>query len=357
MGFAALLLCGTVNATSWRVCSKPEAGANFLTVRDAVQSLSVHAGDTLYIEPGHIEIGDHLQIQKRVILIGPGFSLIENAISAINPDEAIFATSSVGLDSAGINVYGCKFITNLSTNTSSHIIENCFFTAGLNVSGSNQYVRGCFFNNCNLHAIYQINSSTFENNIFNGIIDDEHDIRWDEEKYENCIFRNNTVVSNSQYVIVSRMINCELYNNIFINSNENYSTTVNSDQTVDTTWYRDIIFDAPESRGNYIHHNVLSCHPNNEYMNCVFNATIESSLIWNNANTLEEKYKHLANGSAVGAGVNGTTCGAYGAVNGSRAYQPAGIPQYRPYIYDATIDDTPNANNTINASFKIKVQQ
>ena len=76
----------------------------------------------------------------------------------------------------------------------------------------------------------------------------------------------------------------------------------------------------------------------------------------NNSPTLEGKYQHIANGIAVGAGTNGTTCGAYGNVNGTIPYLPAGIPMFRPYIYDANIDQTPSNNNTINASFKIKVQ-
>ena len=153
------------------------------------------------------------------------------------------------------------------------------------------------------------------------------------------------------------MINCSIYNNIIINTSTEFRTTTNSDQTVDTTWYRDFAIDAAASNGNDVYNNVLSCKANAEFRNCVFNARVEDVLIWNGANTIEEKYKHKTPGPAVGAGVNGTTCGAYGAVNGSRPYQPSGIPQYRPYIYDAQIDETPSSNNTINASFKIKVQQ
>ena len=153
------------------------------------------------------------------------------------------------------------------------------------------------------------------------------------------------------------MRECEIYNNIIINTNSNYVTRTNSNQTIDTTYYRNFDLFSPEDYSNNVYNNILSSNSNPLFRNCVFNTSVEDVLIWNNANTLEEKYKHKANGPAVGAGVNGTTCGAYGAVNGSRAYQPAGIPQYRPYIYDANIDETPSSNNTINASFKIKVQQ
>ena len=184
---------------------------------------------------------------------------------------------------------------------------------------------------------------------------------WDNKRLINSIIRNNVFVCNpggyydNPYYVLDGVGNCQIYNNIIVNTNPDFTTINNADQTIDTIWYKEnvIRYDAT----NTVHNNILSCSIIQDYTNCVFNAKVEDVLIWNGANTLEEKYKHKTPGPAVGAGVNGTTCGAYGAVNGGRAYQPAGIPQYRPYIYDAQIDETPSSNNTINASFKIKVQK
>lgn len=364
MGIAALMLCGTVNATSWRVCSKPEAGANFLSVAEAVASNSVFAGDTLYLEPGHTEIGYPFDIHKTLILIGPGNSFVNNGINVMNNEPATFFCET-RLTSAGTKIIGCKFISRLLISSDNITIDNCHFTAWLDFTFgySGIVIRGCFFNNCGIGAPWVssnsfLGSSVIENNIINGDISATNEnAHMVFDFYRNSVIRNNTITTSLDLDLIRNATDCEIYNNIIINTNQNYITSTNNNQTVDTTWYRNFVMDAPAERGNNVYNNILSCTPNPEYLNCVFNATVEDVLIWNGANTLEEKYKHKADGPAVGAGVSGTTCGAYGAVNGSRPYQPAGIPQYRPYIYDAQIDETPSSNNTINASFKIKVQQ
>lgn len=358
MGIAALLLCGTVNANSWRVCSKPEAGANFLSVAAAVASNSVFAGDTLYLEPGHFEQSD-LNISKKLVLIGPGYFLTENNINSINPEEVVFS-KSISM-ARGCYIAGCKFLYGINLNDSVTIDRCCIYRGswGSAVSANtcyNAHVRNSFIygdiHYSNGNGRGPSYNNIYENNIVNGNFDDD---------YDNCysfVIRSNTFIcdyANSQRVeMVEGFKNSQIYNNIIINTSSQFIvTTVN--QISDTMYYSTKALQYEAS--NTVYNNILSNSPNANFLNCVFNANLEEVLIWNGANTLEEKYKHIATGPAVGAGVNGTTCGAYGAVNGGRAYQPAGIPQYRPYIYDANIDETPSSNNTINASFKIKVQQ
>lgn len=365
---AFVLLSVESQATSWRVCSKPEARANFTSVRDAVASLDVFAGDTLYLEPGHVELGNELYISKQLIIIGPGYRMNDNSINTMDDNEAIFNPSSTVLSVSGTNIYGCVFLNKLSIQSGNHTIERCYFQKNgycLSISGNQNdlIIRSNFFNNTDIYADYgngttYVQSSTFENNIIKGRF--YGSTGTNNSSYRSCIFRNNTIIwqANDQNCLIHQCTGCEIYNNILIHYSSGYSTTTNtSTQTVDTSWYRNYVLNAPASSGNDVHHNIMSCGPNSEYRNCVFNIiNPEMALIWNNATSLEEKYKHIANGIAVGAGSNGTTIGAYGAVNGSTPYRPAGIPQYRPYIYDANIDQTPSSNNTINASFKIKVQ-
>lgn len=350
MGMAALLLCGTVNATSWRVCSKPEAGANFLSVADAVASNNVFAGDTLYVEPGHVETNtsSELNINKSLTIIGPGFFFIDNNINSINPDDAVI-NRSVRISQSNTKLYGLHFQGRLAIAGENSTVERCMMTDGVTIYAVGNTVKQCFINTGSIHG-YQARQAIIENNIVYGTIDCDYG-------WSNSTFRNNVVISYDDGYVLKDFHECNIYNNIVINLNTSYTTVTNSDQTVDTTWKKHFAIYAPASDGNTVRNNITSNNPNAEFLNCVFNAKVEDVLIWNGANTLEEKYKHKTPGPAVGAGVNGTTCGAYGAVNGSQAYQPAGIPKYRPYIYDANIDETPSTNNTINASFKIKVQQ
>ena len=349
MGIAALVVCGSVNATSWRVCSKPEAGANFLSISEAVASNTVFAGDTLYVEPGHVEVGgENLNISKRLTIIGPGYFLEDNNINAINPDDAVILRN-IQISQSDTRMYGLHIQGSINVTADNSILEKCLITNGITLQNQGPIVRQCFINTNGIDG-HMVRQAIIENNIIYG------DIRC-SYGWRNSTFRNNVVIGGGTDYTLKDMQECNIYNNIVININDSYTTTVNTDQTVDTTWRKHFAIDAPASEGNTVRNNVISGKPNAEFLNCVFNAKVEDVLIWNGANTLEEKYKHKTPGPAVGAGVNGTTCGAYGAVNGSRPYQPSGIPQYRPYIYDAQIDETPSSNNTINASFKIKVQQ
>lgn len=364
MGMAALLLCGTVNATSWRVCSKPEAGANFLSVADAVASNSVFAGDTLYVEPGHLELTD-ATVSKRLIIIGPGYNYTVNNINALNTEQAMFR-GRITLESNGSLLLGTTHAAEVIISADNVTVSSCDIRSNVNVQcREGAVIRNCFINGeiyfgqsfCSNGAYY----TTIANNIIMGKIRGTFN-------YPTII--NNTIILKanvydyhsmdmnqySEYVVLRNINNGNIYNNILINNSEGFTTVANSDQTSDTLFWRELI-SAYIDEGTDFHNNIVSGKPRSDFHNCVFNVTVENALIWDNANTIEEKYKHKADSPAVGAGVNGTTCGAYGQVNGGRAYQPAGIPQYRPYIYDANIDETPSSNNTINASFKIKVQQ
>ncbi len=360
MGIAALVVCGSVNATSWRVCSKPEAGANFLSVADAVASNSVFAGDTLYIEPGHYE-GTEINITKSLVLIGLGHSLTINDIITMDNNEAVFS-GGVTLSATGTKVLGCKFLNGITSDSDNLEIAGCYINGGISTRGSNTHLHNCYIigtlhNDLGMGFYATCLSWVVENNIILGSI--QNRAYGGRQNYKDWILRNNTIVSTPQsnQFVVHELYSSQIYNNIIFNSNPSYETTNNPDQTIDTTWYKDFTISYLDEDNNNVSNNILSSKTQAHFFNCTFNATVEDVLIWNDANTLEEKYKHKTPGPAVGAGVNGTTCGAYGAVNGGRAYQPAGIPQYRPYIYDAQIDETPSSNNTINASFKIKVQQ
>ena len=346
---AALILTGSVQARAWRVCSQTNQHAHFLSVSAAVASDQVLADDTLYIEPGHVELGE-LYITKKLHLVGPGYNYLLNDINAMDIRNAAF-TSVVYLQATGITVSGCKFAA-VYNSASSTTISNCIMTQFYNsnnvsnITLNNNFITGSgSYNYEILYLSSPITASTIKNNIF-----------WGRVHFGNSndiSFFNNTVIAaeNSVNIVRGNLSNSLIYNNIIIN----HSTYVNYNVSDDVAANR--CLDAVPSNNNTIINNVFSCAPRADYTNSVFNATLEGTLMWSDAASIEEQFRHLANSPAVGAGTNGTTCGAYGAVAGERPYTPAGIPQYRPYIIDATVSDRPSENNTVNASFKIKVQQ
>lgn len=346
VALAALILMGMeAEARSYRVCSRPGSGAHYASVAAAIADLTnVFAGDTLYIEPGHAE-NSSVTLDKALVLIGPGYRFADNNLNMMNVEPAKFAQNITLAENS--KIYGCEVVGSISPK-SNCIIERCKANQ-INTGSSltNVVVRDCMFPY--LGGNYLVESLIIENNLIvhNGNSRCINNVR-------HSVIRNNTIYSkfNDNYGIVS-VSNCEIYNNIIINTSTEFTTTVNPDQTIDTVFksWNGLEFDAT----NNVHHNILSNKPQAEYSNCIFKAKAEDVLVMDGNNELT--YMHKANGPAVGAGVGGSTCGAYGNYGGgTRPYQVSGLPLGRPYIYDAVIDDTPSSNNTINASFKIKVQ-
>lgn len=347
VALAALMMMGMeAEARSYRVCSRPGSGAHYASVAAAIADLAnVFAGDTLYIEPGHVE-NNSVTLDRALVLIGPGYRFADNNLNMMNVEPAKFA-QNITLAENSI-MYGCEVAGDI-TPKSNCIVERCKAN-GVTSSNTlyNVVVRGCMMER--FYPYYGCQSSIIENNI---IVNKSND--WCMSGAHNSVIRNNTIFGkynrNESYIMSAS--NCEIYNNIIINTTPDFTTTVNPDQTIDTVFksWNGLDFNAT----NNVHHNIMSNKPQAEYSNCIFNAKAEDVLVMDGNNELT--YMHKANGPAVGAGVGGSTCGAYGTYGGgTRPYQVSGLPLGRPYIYDAEIDDTPSSNNTINASFKIKVQ-
>lgn len=344
---AALILMGMdAEARSYRVCSRAGSGAQYALVAAAVADLAnVFAGDTLYIEPGHVE-NNSVTLDRALVLIGPGYRFADNNLNMMNVEPAKFAQDIILAEDSKMN--GCE-VVGIIYLKSNCIIERCKANQISIGSGSrltNVVVRDCMFPY--LGGGSYAESLIIENNI---IVNNTNTQCLTNVR--NSIIRNNTIYGKYREYIMASVSNCEIYNNIIINTTPEFTTTVNPDQTIDTVFksWNGLAFDAT----NNVHHNIMSNKPQAEYSNCIFKAKAEDVLIMDGNN--ETTYMHKANGPAVGAGVGGSTCGAYGNYGGgTRPYQVSGLPLGRPYIYDAEIDDTPSSNNTINASFKIKVQ-
>lgn len=137
---ALLALALQAHATSWRVCSDTYAHADFTCLSTAIENYQVHAGDTLFIEPGHSQSTDRYSISKRVVIIGRGNSLLQGQWT---------------ITASGVKIIGCKFdcMFTCGTNTT---LERCTFTSLLVLKS------GCVVRNCQLFSL-QGNSSSVEN--------------------------------------------------------------------------------------------------------------------------------------------------------------------------------------------------
>ncbi len=351
LALIATVLIGSAfmaNAASYRVNSK--GGAHFVSVAEAMATTIssqyyVQAGDTLYAEPGHVEPGD-VTLNKKIILIGPGYNFAETGNNIMNAESAVFHTISTNSNSTFSEIHGCVAH---NINLDSYCVANrCRVSNALHINA-----HGCEITNCYIKQIYlntyrrDLSGVKIIGNIICSYID----------KYNgyNCIsftIANNTIVASSNgYLLNQNYHMCEIYNNVIINTNTNLVSA--SEDTVSR--YTNYTIHPDLLANNSIHHNVLStvqCPGADSICNVatnVYGATMESTFV--NNGLMEGQYELKSGSPAAGAASDGGDCGAYGGV---KPYKKGGQPAGIPYIYDATFSN-PSENNTINATFKVRI--
>lgn len=188
--FITLLFLVSANATIRRVNNNPGVVLNsvgpalvYSNFSDAHTAASSTAGDTIYLEPSDINYGS-LNINKRIVLIGPGYFLDKNpntpfdkrnakvsGISIVgnnfptttNPtgsvlygitiqsDNGLYGNISIGTSvntfgiTSDITIIGCIFNT-LNRNSfggGNNLIKKCFIIGDVTSLSSNSVVQNC----------------------------------------------------------------------------------------------------------------------------------------------------------------------------------------------------------------------
>ncbi len=333
------------NAASYRVNSK--GGAHFVSVAEAMATTIssqyyVQAGDTLYAEPGHVEPGD-VTLNKKIILIGPGYNFAETGNNIMNPESAVFHTIETTPFS---EIHGC--VANQITLRDYCVANRCKVNYQLYIEGG-----GCEITNCYITQFYG-RYTTLGTKVIGNIIGLFPDNSASHHLvFQSSIIANNTIVGSTNRCILYNTVfsTCEIYNNIIINTNTNLVSA--SEDTVSR--YTNYTIHPDLLANNSIHHNVLStvqCPGADSICNVatnVYGATMESTFV--NNGLMEGQYELKSGSPAAGAASDGGDCGAYGGV---KPYKKGGQPAGIPYIYDATFSN-PSDNNTINANFKVRI--
>lgn len=340
-----LLLCSEdVCARSWRINSSAEAKADFTSLTDALKSLEVFNGDTLYLDSGCYVSGT--TINKSVTIIGTGFNLAGSPVK-----EAVIG-STLTIDCGNVKVEGCvingdveltgKVVVNLtfercrilgvvSTALGAYTVSgpvkllSCFLGGGIAQNTGNNFV---ISNNIIRGKLSRLNSATITNNV---IVYDGTD-------------------SKTDYALVD-IKNSSISNNIIINTNAKY--LVNSDQTV--FYYRNnTIKDTTPASNNSIVRNVLSTaaeyafpnYPDNKFIG----ATLEDVFVMEGG--IDAMYELKEGSPALDYGTNGYDCGIF---SGPYPFVLSGRPRLVPYIYEATIPNQ-STDGKLNITLKIKSQ-
>ena len=101
----AVFLCQPLFSAKWRVSNVAGVVANFTDLQQANDASSVLAGDTVYLEGSTINYGD-ANINKKLIIVGPGFFLGENDSTQANKVPAIISTLNMNPGSEGSVITG-----------------------------------------------------------------------------------------------------------------------------------------------------------------------------------------------------------------------------------------------------------
>ncbi len=309
----------TANAKSWRVNNTPGINADFSTLAAAQEGAA--EGDTLFIEGSTTSYSNFI-ITKKLILIGPGFFLLENDLSQATKITASLSQLEINQTASGTVVSG--LVMSRLYNRANNVVITRNKVYG-NTNDWGLYLAWDY----DLHDVVVsqnycsfIKKSKKAKNtlIFNNIVIGNIDMGENADDFTGVI-KNNTVGGRID------VMNAVVKNNIIYATGEGYKQAENS-----YTYNLYAGASVPSGTGNVA----------NIDMNTVFTDFTHKNV--DNDFTLRE------GSPAAGAGENGTDCGAFG---GDQPYVLSGIPAI-PHIYEAIIPTSASNDSGLKVYMKIK---
>ena len=315
----AICAATTAYATVLRVSNVSGSTAPYSTIQAAHDAAS--AGDTIMVDGSFTEYGT-TTIQKRLVMIGPGYFLTENGII----DEAAPAATAIfiiGTEAEGTVVTGFRFATGnepgLYVSAKKCIIRRNFITGS--VSGGIRLLAGA--DNIIIHQNYFLNA----------------DISVWEKSRSNVQITNNIFVqrggySITQYNSAAHLLNSYIAYNSFLGPE---FTSVNTEYNTEFYYVR----------YSTIEHNILRKNSVQTSTNSHSNNYIGSLLEYN----LQLTDKDVQTVElAVTNGQN------YGAFAGDSPYVLSGVPA-APVIEDLVVPTSVEYGSKMNVTVKVGIQR
>jgi hypothetical protein len=308
-----------------RVNNNPGIDADYTNLQDANDNAS--DGDTIYVEGSETEYPG-ANLSKKLTIVGPGYFLTENDSTQANGLEAKF-NGNINFDagSGGSVITGCNlgnYYTYISVDNIS-IIRCKVYRINFNADVENILVLQNYIDFIETSSNGKITNSVISNNIVYG------QIRLGSNSGALQI-TNNVIFNTSVYQPID-VYNSSITNNIICNSS--YSINENTGNTITNNI---LAIDGTNANGNQ--YNVVMANVFVDY-----NGTQGYST--------DGKWQLKAGSPAIGAGVSGVDCGAYGGV---RPYVLSGLPDL-PHIYEASIPSTANSGDGLSVTIKVKSGQ
>ncbi len=302
-------------ATVWRVNnSLPEniTGGLFTTLQRAHDHFDLRNGDTLMVEGSSIPY-DGFTFTKRLVVIGPGYFLGENAgVNGIVTSASVSRYSTFKPGSEGSYFIGMQSTSTLEIDASNLYVIRC------NIESIYYRSRA---SNCkiSMSKIDQITSTSFEPgsgiSVTNSILG-----------YENSALSYTTFENN---ILVSKNYTWKISAGTFRNN-----VLIERDAKVEIS--------SPNSQNNFA--------PNAQFGTTNGNRAYEPADLFVGGTSSDGKYRLKATSPYLTAGFGGTQPGLFG---GSEPYALSGIPPV-PIIYELNVPGTGSPASGLSINVKIR---
>ena len=321
---ASVFAAPSAFATVWQVNNNPASNADFATVQDAHDGVSV--GDTLYVVGSSVNYGN-LTLTKRLFVFGPGYFLGENPDTQANPASAKISTVKFDPGSEGSLLTGCEIISPVTIQANNIVFKRNAIT----YTGTSSLIET-------------------ENNISNAIITQNY---LSKSAGGTVI----TIGSNNLAIILS---------NNFVASRDAFSRCISSPVTSSLIILNNVLFGELSINNSTFHNNILrdggfSDGSTSDVRSNLGNAdqfnsengnqsNIDMADVFTGAASTDGRWKLKAGSPATGAGVQGEDVGMFG---GQDPYVLSGIPPI-PTIYEFAAPATASENSGLPVTIKIK---
>ena len=292
-----------------RVNNNPELNAEFTDIQTAIDAAS--AGDTIYIEGSTLPYeSDSLIINTQLVIFGPGFYLEENDSTTVDKLNAmvssfiVFNAGSSGSILSGLDIQG--FGSEIQINADNIQVSRNHLVTHIEIVGNvaQTLIAQNYWDCCGIFMLTGENAAT-------------------------VFILNNIFTIDTGPISISEFGSGIIENNVFLFSSE---------LSVSNSTIRNNIC----AGGVYVGNNTVS--NNFEY--------ITPSDFFYMTGSTDGQYQLKPGSPAIGAGYNGTDCGAFG---GAQPYVLSGLPPV-PHIYEAYIDVIGTNEDGLQVQIKAKTQ-
>ena len=330
---AALCMTLAANATILRVSNVNGSSAPYSTIQAAVEA--ANEGDTIMVDGSNTDY-EKTTIDKRLVLIGPGFWINENGLV----DEAAPAAKALFLiqrAAAGTVIEGFSTTGNggiqIQVNADNCVVRRCY------IIGCTRY--GIQFGRDNYNDNYLVSGAVIHQNFFN-----------------NSMLQGSTVESLSPS-------NIQITNNIFIDKTGTYDIEYFKNCYIAYNTMLDCVNYGSRGYEHFRHvnsstieHNIIreekvkysSGNDDNEWSNNY----IASALTDGNGEDIQSTFK--TDKDIRDAELNVTNGQNYGAFAGDSPYVLSGVPA-APVIQDLVMPTTVEKGSKMNVTIKVGIQK